>query len=91
MRKISFRAIKEKIIKEEGLIFRRMRRLKRHHQSWFALIISVGLVFVWRGLWNLTDLLWFPHDPLWSNISGIILGGIILFLAHKLLNLLTGD
>ena len=81
----------EKFVKEEHLLFRRMRYLKKHHQAWFALIISLGLIFVWRGLWNLIDHYWFPDQLFWSNASGVVVGVIVLYLAHKLLNLLTGD
>lgn len=83
--------VEEKFQKEEQSLFKRIRYLKRHHQAWFSIFISLGLIFVWRGLWNLMDHYWFPSNLLWSNLSGIIIGIIVLLLAHKLLILLTGD
>jgi len=82
---------KDKFLKEKRFIFHRLRYLEKHHQAWFSIIISLGLIFVWRGLWNLMDHYWFPSHSLLSNLSGIIVGIIVLLLAHKLLSLLTGD
>lgn len=83
--------IKQEIRKEENMIFHRFKYLKKKHQIIFAVLISTGVIFVWRGLWNLMDYFWFPNYSLWSNLSGILLGAIILLLSHKLLEQLAGN
>jgi hypothetical protein len=43
--------------------------------------ISVAVIFVWRGTWNLLDLYFFPSShPLLNNLLSITIGILILFL-----------
>ena len=85
------RSLEKQIKKEERFIFREFMFLKRHHQAIFALLIALGIVFVWRGLWGMIDLLWLPLSPTLSYLSGILMGVVILFLAHHLIKSLAGD
>jgi len=76
----------EKVIKkEEKIIFKEFSLLKRKHQVLFGLIISLGVVFVCRGLWNLLDYYWLVSFPFWSNVTGIIMGLLLLFLSHQII------
>jgi len=44
-------------------------------------VVVVGVVFVWRGIWNLMDKYFFPDLPYaWNNIISILLGALILYL-----------
>lgn len=45
-----------------------------------SLIVVAGVVLVWRGLWNLMDIYFFPGEPLISNSLGILAGLILLYL-----------
>ncbi|MFH1218727.1 MAG: hypothetical protein V1679_02710 [Candidatus Peregrinibacteria bacterium] len=47
------------------------------------LLVVTGVVFVWRGLWNLMDLYLFPDMPILSNILGILLGLLLLLLPDE--------
>ena len=44
------------------------------------LIIVIGVVAVWRGVWDLLDAYFLPGNRLLSNILSIALGMILLYL-----------
>jgi hypothetical protein len=47
------------------------------------LLVVVGLVLIWRGVWNLTDIidyLFFDGNHFWTSFGGIIVGLAILYL-----------
>lgn len=81
---------KDLLHREEKWVFHHMSALKKRHQAAFAFIIFCGITFLWRGLWNLLDSYWFPRSPLFSSISCIIFGAIILFFTHELIRQLVG-
>jgi len=78
------------MLKKRRVIFHDFRYLKKHNQVIFSLIIITGVIFVWRGLWNLVDAYWFPSSELISNISGILFGMVILYFGNKLISQLAG-
>ncbi len=53
--------------------------------------IAIGIVFIWRGVWVLLDLLdhyLFGGNHIITAVGGIIIGIIILYLPDKNLNAL---
>ena len=44
------------------------------------IVIAIGVVLVWRGVWHLADMYLFPNNPLLSNIVSLIVGILILYL-----------
>lgn len=42
-------------------MFNAFKKLKRHHQVVFAIIIGVAVVSFWRGVWGFLDLYLFPQ------------------------------
>lgn len=50
------------------------------------IFVGIGVIFVWRGAWNLMDLYFFPLSPLWGNIGAIVLGIIIIYLPNRSLH-----
>lgn len=44
------------------------------------LIIVIGVVAVWRGLWDLFDTYFFPENPLLSDMLSVFLGIFLLYL-----------
>ena len=56
---------------------------KRIKGVFFALVIGLAVVSFWRGAWQLMDLFVFPNDYLLSNIVSIVVGFVILVLAHR--------
>ncbi|MEX0931784.1 MAG: hypothetical protein WDZ88_03485 [Candidatus Paceibacterota bacterium] len=56
--------------------------------SYFAsnLIIVVGLVLIWRGVWYVLDgidVLFFNGSHMWTAIGGIILGLAVLYFPDR--------
>jgi len=60
----------------------KIAKLKDHEQTILAVVIVTGVVAVWRGLWNLMDLLLFSHDPILSSLTSIMIGLVILSGTH---------
>lgn len=51
-----------------------------------TLLIVLGIVLVWRGIWYILDKLderLFGSSHVWTAIGGIILGLIILYIPNK--------
>lgn len=53
---------------------------KRQHRYVHTLLLSTGVILVWRGLWGLMDILLLPAWPITSMIVSIVLGVIVLFI-----------
>ena len=81
----------KKIKKEKRFIFHQFQYLKKHHQVIFGLVIIAGVIFIWRGLWNLMDLFWLRDSLFWSSVSGVVLGLLVLYLSHRLIAHLAGN
>ena len=48
-----------------------------------TLLICIGVVMVWRGVWNLCDSYLFPDNPILSDVISIVVGILILYLDDK--------
>lgn len=44
------------------------------------LIIVIGVIAVWRGIWDLLDMYLFPEEPLLSDVASVIVGMFLLYL-----------
>ncbi|OGK09440.1 hypothetical protein A2767_05335 [Candidatus Roizmanbacteria bacterium RIFCSPHIGHO2_01_FULL_35_10] len=64
-------------------MFNKINNLKKHHQLLASLIVGIGLISVWRGIWGLMDLYIIPDNPLVSFLISILFGVGILYLTHK--------
>lgn len=76
---------KKDIKKKSGLSLKPRRYLIRD------LIIVIGIVLVWRGIWHIADRFLFPNYPLLSEILGLLIGLFLLYLPDCDLSRLTGD
>lgn len=45
-----------------------------------SILIVIGIVMVWRGIWGFMDLYLFPNQKELSYIASILLGLIILYI-----------
>ncbi|MBU0648170.1 hypothetical protein KJ855_03235 [Patescibacteria group bacterium] len=68
-----------------------MNKILSHHFKHkypviYSIIIGIGLIMFWRGLWGIMDLYLFPHDELYSYISSAVIGLIILYINDFRLN-----
>lgn len=61
------------------------KRLRQHHQRLFALIIAIGVILLWRGMWGLADLHIFPNNELYSYSLSVAIGLIILISSHYMI------
>jgi len=54
------------------------------HTPLTALLVGTGVVFFWRGVWGLFDVLIFPDTPILSYSLSLIAGIAILAGTHYL-------
>lgn len=70
-------------------MFKKISTFKKHHQSAFAVIISLSVISFWRGAWGLMDLYIFPNNyalSLWvSLIAGLLVLGATHYIVEELL------
>ena len=56
----------------------------RPTKTFFSMILVVTcVVLIWRGIWNLLDLYFLRGHPILSNVIGILIGVIILYLPDR--------
>ncbi|AKH32932.1 hypothetical protein XF24_00604 [candidate division SR1 bacterium Aalborg_AAW-1] len=70
--------------KFSGLSLRRDKHFVRN------LVIAIGVVLVWRGVWHLADEYLFPNHPTLSSIVSLLVGIIVLYLPDGTLEHLGG-
>lgn len=49
-----------------------------------SLLIGVGSISVWRGLWLLSDLIIFPDDLMLSALVSIVIGLVIFIISNEI-------
>ena len=56
----------------------------RPTKTFFSMILVVTcVVLIWRGIWNLLDMLFLRNHPILSNVIGILVGVAILYLPDR--------
>ena len=66
-------------------MFTKISKLKAHEQSFFALMIAIGVIAVWRGVWGLLDemdAIMFSNEPHLGFLVSILIGLVILGATH---------
>ncbi len=58
----------------------RLQELKQLHPNANAIIIVLGIIMLWRGVWGLLDIYLFPGSPTLSHLVTIALGVLLLYL-----------
>ncbi len=53
---------------------------KKTHPNANAVIIVLGIIMLWRGVWGLLDEYLFPGNPTLSHLLSILLGVLVLYL-----------
>jgi hypothetical protein len=53
------------------------------HHFTTVLLTVIAVVFVWRGIWGLTDTFLFPEEPTLSYLVSIFVGLVILYIDDK--------
>jgi hypothetical protein len=57
-----------------------MERFEKKHPILNTLIVAVGAVFIWRGIWGLLDIYFFPNNQVLSYALSAVIGFLILVL-----------
>ncbi len=65
-----------------------MEKKKHKEFKYFikTLSIVVGLVFIWRGIWHVLDViegLLFGGELLWTGLVGIVIGVLLLYFPDR--------
>lgn len=58
----------------------RLAEFKQQHPNANAVVIVLGIIMLWRGVWGLLDTYLFPGVPVLSSLVSIGLGVLILYL-----------
>lgn len=61
---------------------KKLKKLKKHHQLFYSLIILSGVVCLWRGLWGLLDIYLIPNNEPFSFTLSLVLGIVIISITH---------
>ncbi len=77
-----FKKFKNRMKRQEEYFFSKFKELGHINQMFASLTVFVGIIFVWRGVYNIMNQYWFLDYPVFSNVSGIVVGLIILTLTH---------
>lgn len=57
--------------------------MKNIYKNLEFFVLAVGVVFVWRGVWGLSDIYLFPNNEFMSYVISIVIGIVILYLHNK--------
>lgn len=60
------------------------QKLEYRHQALFTILVLVGIVTFWRGLWRMLDVYLFPESPALSIGTSIGFGLVILLVSGYL-------
>jgi hypothetical protein len=63
----------------------RKYKQKLHHKLIMAMGIGIAVVAFWRGAWGLMDLYLFPGNEFLSFASSFVIGFVVLYLTHYLI------
>lgn len=56
------------------------KKFKQKYPNFYFLITGIGVIFVWRGVWGLLDLYFFPGNEVFSIFASVVIGLVILFI-----------
>ena len=59
------------------------KKVSEYRKLGFALIVGLAIVAFWRGAWQLMDLFVFPENYVLSNVVSLVVGFLVLVLAHR--------
>ena len=58
----------------------KVAEFKQRHPNANAVVIVLGIIMLWRGVWGLLDTYLFPGQQVLSYLVSIVLGVLILYL-----------
>lgn len=68
----------------QNVLKRKLTWLSFHRDDAFMrnLIAATGVVLMWRGIWNLLDHYFLPHNFIQSNVLSIVIGAVMVYLLN---------
>mgnify|MGYP000001573173 CR=1 FL=1 len=57
----------------ETLIMNKSKKLKRRHKALFALLVFIGAVFLWYGMWTIVSEIPIINNPYIATVLGLII------------------
>jgi len=63
-------------------MFKKISKMRSHHQIIFSVLIGLAVVAFWRGCWRLMDMYLFPNNYQLSGWISLIIGAGILVGTH---------
>lgn len=67
-------------------MYKKIKKLKTHHQFIYSVVIAISLICLWRGTWGLLDTYLFPNNLLLSYFLSFLLGLLVFGITHKKLS-----
>ena len=58
----------------------KLQELKALHPTANVLVIIFAIIMIWRGVWGLLDIYFFPGSPTFSHLMCMAIGVIVLYL-----------
>lgn len=58
----------------------KLQEFKTRHPSANVFFIIFAIIMVWRGIWGLLDIYFFPGSPTFSHLTCLLIGAAILYL-----------
>lgn len=58
----------------------KLKELKALHPSANVIVIIFAIIMVWRGIWGLLDIYFFPGYPTFSHLTCLLIGAVVLYL-----------
>ncbi len=58
----------------------RLQEFKTAYPTGNVLVIIFAIIMIWRGLWGLLDLYFFPGSPAFSHLACFLIGAAVLYL-----------
>jgi hypothetical protein len=56
-----------------------LKKFKEKHSNWNAIFVLVGIVFIWRGIWEFLNIYFLPGNPLLSFGIPTLVGLVYLY------------
>lgn len=52
----------------------------------YAIVIAIGIISFWRGLWGLLEIYIFPNNPEASYLVTLLVGLVLLLLTEQVID-----
>jgi len=59
-------------------MFKSIQKFLKPRKNLRLILDAIGLILIWRGIWGILDLFFFPNSPIISYLGSIIFGFIFL-------------